>query len=158
MILAEHLPGPHSVRDLLEGLGLRDCEVEPGGVPGDPCAVAVYVGRGTERPAAALFVDLPLAASLGAAIVGIPRAVVDESVAGGVLDDALVENVHEVVNVLASLISSPGTPGVQLAGVSMPGEAHPAAVAEVLAANQRRSFGVSMRGYPGGTMSLHGTL
>jgi len=158
VILTEHLPSLAEVANLLDALGVRDCEVEHGAVlPEAPVTTAVYHPRGGSGTAAAAVMDLSLAASLGAALVGIPAAVVHEAVAAGELPGPLEENLYEVVNVLASLLHSPATAGVQLSELGVPptGGALPV---EMTAGGQLRVYLVSMRGYPGGTLALYGTV
>lgn len=71
---------------------------------------AAYGPEGGE-PAVILWVELPAAASLGAALSMVPASAVDAALRTGKLDPTLADNFHEVCNVLTNLLNRPLAPG-----------------------------------------------
>jgi hypothetical protein len=59
-------------------------------------------------------VDLPLAAYLGAALVGIPKSAAEECIRANRLDDSYADAVQEAINVTSSLFNVKGAPHVRL--------------------------------------------
>lgn len=63
-----------------------------------------------ERFPALLGADLPLLASLGGALMGMPDALIRSSLSDGEPNDALKDAMHEVLNILSSVLLSEGRP------------------------------------------------
>lgn len=112
------LPEPMEVRDLLSDLLGRDCEVTVSTIPVTGATrpgviVARYVTDAFYNQAL-VALDTPLAAHLGAAIALVPPATAQASIRLGTLSAALLENVAEVLNVMAALVNVGGAPHVRL--------------------------------------------
>jgi hypothetical protein len=84
----------------------------------------------------------------------VPPAAVADTLRKGDVGDAL-ENFREIVNILASLLNSPKTSHLRLAGVHViPGDL-PDGVASLMERPEfRRDFGVQIEGYGAGRLSL----
>lgn len=116
--------------------------------------VASYVTDADEVGTLAVL-DLALTCRLGAALMLVPAAVANESVADGDLSPMLAENAHEVVNIAAGLLNSPTSPHLRLARVFLPGDELGAEEAALLAAPRvRRDFLVEIDGYGDGRLSF----
>ncbi|MCU1428760.1 MAG: hypothetical protein JWL83_2760 [Actinomycetia bacterium] len=74
-----------------------------------PAVLAEFVGDGDDVGALCL-VDHRAALSLGGALVGVSPEAALEAIEGYKLDDEAIENVREVVNVIAQLFNSDFTP------------------------------------------------
>jgi hypothetical protein len=71
------------------------------------------------------------------------------------LTDHMGENLHEVLNILATLFNPPGAPHVRLDTVHVPGTLPPAGVSAQLSAfGYREDLKVEVAGYGGGPLSL----
>src|SRR5690606_9644722 len=100
------LPPLKEIRDLLSGLVGRGCTAErAGGVltPETAGVVAATYVSGRAQVEAVVAVDLALGAALGAAIGLMPPGLAHDAAKDGELSDVLLENLVEVLNVLASL-------------------------------------------------------
>src|SRR5512142_2616215 len=94
------LPPNAELEKLLTGLVMRDVKVKNGeGAAGEPVAVALFR---TDVPLqeVAVVCDLPLAASLAAALSVVPVGAVKDAVSAGALEESLRQNLAEVMNVL----------------------------------------------------------
>lgn len=153
------LPSAMAVRELLEGLIGRDIEVRTGGDHVDPsgpggAVVALYV-TARQQIAALAVVDLPLAAHLGASIALVPAGGAEAAIEDGVLPPALVDNVGEVLNVMASLFNLDGGAHLRLDATYPPGTELPVDVAAwVMAFVARLDLDVTVKGYGSGRLSL----
>ncbi len=97
----------------------------------------------------ACILDVQLAASLGAALALMPPAVAAEAVRRGALDAALMENVHEVLNICTGLFEGGDAPHVRLGAVGT--GAVPAAVQAMLKVPRNTvTIEVTVQGYPPG--------
>jgi hypothetical protein len=126
--------------------------------PAAPAAFATqvvgrYVGPDGQL-AALLLADVPLAASLGAALVMLPPVVVQECIDRGRIDDNVAENLREVLNVCAGLFNSAATPRVKLADLATVTKLPDQVAAFAKAATGRLDVDVTVPGYPGGKMTL----
>lgn len=115
------LPEPKDVKDLLTGLVGRECDVLVSrtavtGATRPGILVATYVTEDF-RNQAIIALDTPAAAHLGAAIGLVPQATAQSAISLGSLSAALLENVSEVLNVMAALFNVDDAPHVKLAGV-----------------------------------------
>jgi hypothetical protein len=153
-----HLPGPKQVRDLLSGLlgrevGLSTSAPQAPG-PGTPVSIATYVDDSlTIRATVAC--DLAFSARAGAAVALMAPASAEEALASGALDDALTENLYEVLNVAASIFNVPDSPHVRLHALHPAGPpAPPEARARVLALGRREDLAVQISGYGEGRLSM----
>lgn len=100
-------------------------------------------------------IDLPLAAWIGAAIGLLPPGIAKESVDEKSLTSGLLENVGEVMSVLASVFNATGGSHVRRGDVHAPGSLPPAAVSQLArAAGGRCDFTVEVAGYGKGSFSL----
>ena len=152
------LPAPKALRDLLLDLLGRDVDLTPADhwapTPGDPGAVAVYVDdRTTMR--ALIACDLELSAVLGSAIALIPAHTAKAAVEDRHLNDAMLDNLHEVLNILAALFNLPDRPHLKLHRMHEPGEFPPADVSAVLRSFAgREDLRIQVGGYGGGRIAL----
>lgn len=153
-----HLPAALEVRELVEGLVGRDVTVGPSTplAPGpySPASVAVYVDDQL-RVRAVIVCDLALSAWTGAAIGLVPPRQAEEARVAGALTPTLVENLHEVLNVAASLFNVEGAAHLRLhvlhpAGPSLPGDA----MARALALGRRLDLEVTVAGYGSGKLAV----
>ncbi|WP_435746853.1 hypothetical protein [Nocardioides sp. SYSU DS0663] len=153
-----HLPTPKEVRDLLGGLldrevTLRTCAPLVVSTK-RPASVGVYVDdRLVVRAVVAL--DLPLSAYAAAAIALMPLPATEASLENRVLDEALRENLFEVLNVGASLFNVPDAPHLRLldlhpAGAPLPGDVQ----ARTLTLGRREDLAVEVPGYGSGRLSV----
>lgn len=150
------LPKAPELEKLLGALLMRpvkaakaDDEASPQG----PLSTALFT---SEDPVLQVLVraDLPLAASLAAALSVVPLAAVRESVAAGRMDESLQDNFGEVMNVLARFISAGGR-AFRLGPVTCP----PAGAAPELAplvegTDEKREFDVEVPGYAAGRLEF----
>jgi hypothetical protein len=145
---------PMPVRVMLGDLVGREVDVSPGDrVTGTAC-VAVYVNDRTQLASLALL-DLPLAAYLGGALALLPAGGVADMVEDKDLSTLVLENVHEIVNVLAGIFNAEGERHVKLFRVYPPGEPLPQDVRDAAATyGDRLDLEVRVGGYGKGALSL----
>ena len=109
-------PEPEQLRQTLEMmLGRQVAVVTAGPVPPEgaiPAAVGGYLDEKDELRGCA-WIDLPLAAAMGAALSMLPREQVDASVESGVLPEEFQGNLHETLNVASALLNDQGAPAVR---------------------------------------------
>ncbi len=155
--LLHHLPEAGVVARTLSGLIGRTATAKAGKpvLPAakQPVVVATYVEAGGKL-AAALILDLPLAASAGAALVMLPPVVAQEAVKSGKIEDNLAENLHEVLNVWAALFNSQKTPRVALCTVTTAPQLPEAVAALAKAPGGRVDLEVAISGYSSGRISV----
>lgn len=153
-----HLPRPAQVRDLFADLldrtvRLSSCvPVAPG--PATPVSVAVYVDD-REQASAVISCDLELSARAGAAIGLVPSSGAERAIRSGVIDGAIGDNLHEVLDVAAALFNVEGAEPLRLHGL------HPAGVdlphdvrARALTLGKREDVALDIAGYGGGRLSV----
>ena len=99
----------------------------------------------------ACILDVQLAASLGAALALMPPAVAAEAVRRGALDAALLENVHEVLNICTGLFEGGDAPHVRLGAVGA-GAVPPAVQAMLKVPRNTVCSEVAVQGYPAGRL------
>ena len=157
-----HLPAPAEVREVLHGLVDREIELSPAAplVPSSRslCAVATYRdAAGRVRAVAVL--DRQLCVSVGAALSLLPAHEADAQLArvleGDPVDEELMENVEEVLNVVASAFNASEGVHVKLAdlhpvGADLPHETKMACYS----LGRREDHAVSVDGYGGGRLAL----
>jgi hypothetical protein len=152
------LPASKDVRDMLTGLVGRDVSVSPGApvtpTADAPVSVAVYVDPHMAINALCVM-DLGASAYTGAALALLPPGGAQDAVEEDrELTPMLVEALHEVVNVLASLFNVPGAPHSRLHRLHAPGEDLPGDVEGMLANFNRLDLAVDVPGYGKGAISL----
>lgn len=122
------LPNEKDVRDLLAGLLGKQVALQPGDpvhtAAVDLFTVAVYATNGL-KTVAVVAIDLPLSAYLGAGLAMMPAAGAKEAIEAKSLHEDLMENLHEVLNVGASMFNRKDAPHVKLYKVYAPGESLP---------------------------------
>lgn len=152
------LPAPLAVRNMFEDLLGREVAVNPANavvakdIP--RTLVAVYADR-SNRLAAVLGLDLPLAAYAGAALGLMPVGGAQDSIEDKELYPVLAENIRELCNVLTGLLNREGAPHLKLHQVYLPGEQPPNdAAAHLLALGRRVDLQVEVSRYGAGRFSL----
>jgi hypothetical protein len=153
------LPPNKAVKDVLEDLLARDVDVRPSSDrtpigPENLTMEAVYVDdqMGTR---AVIVTDLALTAYCATAIGLVPPARAEAAIEHGGLADALVENISEVFNIMASLFNRHGAPHVRLYAWYPPGEAAPADIADLTSAYiGRTDLDIDIAGYGAGQMGI----
>lgn len=150
------LPKPPELEKLLGALLMRPVKVvkaEDDASPPGPLTTALFA---TDEPVLQVLVraDLPLAASLAAALSVVPMAAVKECVAAKKMDESLQDNFGEVMNVLSRFISGGGRT-FRLGAVTCP----PATVSADLAplvegSDEKRQFNVEVPGYAAGRLEF----
>jgi len=101
--------------------------------------------------------DLPLLASMGGALVGLPDSIVNERIRASTLDETLRDAMHEVLNITSTLLSTAHrvifktmyTDAAHLSGPALSILNSP-----ILAT----CFDVSIQGYTGGELSIFSDL
>ena len=146
------------LRDMLSDLLGRGVEVAPADPwspsVSDPGAVAVYVDDGS-RLRGLICCDLSLSVSLSASIALIPANTAASCLEEGQLTDDMVENLNEVLNILATLFNLSDGPHVRLYALHVPGEQPPADLcAQLRAYGKREDLTIEVAGYGGGRISL----
>lgn len=109
--MAVELPQPAEIGSTLTDLlgrnvGIKRLPTAFKPAPRALVSIASYVEADT--PVLLWICELGVAASLGAALSLIPSGIAQEQARKGTLDDNLRENLHEVMNVGASMLSSGG--------------------------------------------------
>lgn len=152
------VPTAKAVRDVLADLLGREVEVRPGDpvVPTlrRPACVAVYVDDSTTLAAVASF-DLPLTAYAGAALGLVPAATAEQAVTDSDVPVSVVENVGEILNIMASLFNTTDAPHLRLHATTAPGTQPPADVVVLTRALGRRlDLEVDVQDYGTGGLSV----
>ena len=152
------VPKPEALQGVLGAMVGTDVKVvidkQPDIDTDAPAILAEFVSD-QEAVGALCLVDHRAAISLGGALVGVPPEAVQQAIDGYKLDDEAVENVREVVNVIAQLFNSEFTPHVRFRELhrqpgKLPDEAN-ALRRKPLAA---RHFKVSIDNYTDGTLTF----
>jgi len=118
-----------------------------------PFVIAVYSAG--QNPVAYLCIcDLPLAASVGAALCMLPASSIQETIRAGTLAPAVEPNLHEVFNVMSRLFDAAGTAHASLAGLHLPSTPLPAAVTKLMSGPANRlDVEVNISGYGVGRLT-----
>lgn len=153
-----HLPDAMAVRNLLSGLLFRDVDVAPteplSPGPTSPSTFAIYVDDQLHT-GAVIAADLALSAHLGAAIGLLPRSGAEAAIQDVVLPQNLIDNVGEVLNVMAALFNAPGHPRLRLYGVHAPDDLAPSDISAIAKSLGRRmDLHVSVAGYGVGALAI----
>lgn len=150
------LPVQEDIRELLTELLGREVTVARSEGPTGPggAVVADYV-TDEGHPAAAVACDLRFAVRAGGAITLVPPPAAEEALAEGSLTPTLIENLREILNVMARLLNSAQTPHVRLRDVYPPGSQAPIETARLVAQPaDRRSFDIEITGYGPGRLTI----
>lgn len=150
------LPPAKAVRDLLEGLLGKDTTFSDGDRLTDPAKVLLGVYVDDQLALRALIaMDVGLAASVGAAIGLMPMGGVEDAIGSGELFPLQQDNAAEVLNIMASLFNVGSAPHLRLYGYHGPQDDTPTDVAAKLPVlGGRVDWRVSLKGYPGGKLSI----
>jgi hypothetical protein len=153
-----HLPVTKEIKDLLTGLLGREVTLAPTSplAPSttSPRSVAVYVDDHLGCRAV-IACDLAFSAHAAAALALLPVPVAEEAVAANALDEALAENLYEVLNVAAALFNAPGAVHVRLLELHAAGQPVPPAVlGRMLTLGRREDLEVEVAGYGTGRLSV----
>ena len=154
--MSEHrLPEQPDITTLLRGLLGREVTLTRADSGVEQGYTAIYVNPLGEPKAAVQF-DLPLAASAGASLALIPAGQAEDWIKEGSLTGDGFDNAYEVLNVLAAAYNQTDeSKHVKLAKVLGPGEApDPAAAAVITAPATKMNYGVDIKGYPAGFLSV----
>lgn len=156
--MAAELPQPAELGTTLTNLLGRDVGIKrltAALQPGPRVAVSIASFQAGDEAEVYLWVcELGLAASLGAALSLIPSGIAQEQARKGQLDENLTENLHEVMNVGASMFSGGGM-RVVLHSLHLPPAPPPAEWKAFLSRPPARlDLEVSIPGYEPGKMAL----
>lgn len=152
------LPAAMQVRDVLSSTLERDVEVEPAEEavrPTTPAVTGIYVDDDF-RTVAMVSIEASMAAQIAGAMAllapGRAAAAFDRA---GVLPPDLLENIREVLNIMARMLNVEGAPHVRLYTVYDSGSVPPRDVAEWLQSYRPRlDLVVSVKGYGDGAMTV----
>jgi hypothetical protein len=152
------VPKPAALQDVLGAMVGTEVKVsiekQPTIDDDAPAILAEFVSD-EETVGALCLVDHRAAISLGGALVGIPPEAVQQAIDGYKLDDEAIENVREVVNVMAQLFNSDFTPHVRFRELHrQPGKLPDAASDLKKKPLAARHFKVSIDKYASGTVSF----
>lgn len=150
------IPKPPELESLLGALMGRPVKVSR--MPGHPVAEepAITGTFTTDEPVLQVLVraELPLSASLAAALSVVPLDEVRDAVAAGQLNESLQDNFGEVMNVFSRYLTMGGRP-FRLGSQSYPpAKADPALQPLVDASDEKRTFLVEVSGYLAGKLEL----
>ena len=159
--MAIPLPPAYPLAQLIGELIGRDVTARAAkAVPADLRQQAVAVYDDDQKAMRAIaYCDLPVAASLGAALILIPSARVEDCIKAKALDQQLADNVYEVFNVMSAIFPQHGGPRLVLRSVHHRGELPADAKALLdratkLKPSERADLDVSVEGYQSGRMVL----
>jgi len=150
------IPKPPELEKLLGALLMRPVKVvrlEDDAPPQGPVTTALFH---TEEPLLQVLVraDLPLSASLAAALSVVPVAAVKEAVAAKAMDASLQDNFGEVMNVLSRFLSMGGRP-FRLGPLTCPPAGPAAELVPLLeGSDEKRVFNVEVPGYHAGRLEF----
>lgn len=128
------------------------------GAPADlkgPLAVALINDEQNQLVCVIQF-DMASAGSAGAALSRIPAGAVQDAMKKGTLEPGLMENFHEIVNLLTVLTTGALGKRTILGAVAQGKDATPAAAQAFVTKAKNKSFmQLVVPGYPTGTFALH---
>ncbi len=151
------MPVPETVRDFftdLLGKGVsvdKRAEIELDG-DDDVWVCGVFV-EDDGTVGGACVADLQLASYAGAALAMIPKPVAEESIAAGELAEGLIENFHEVANILTALLNGPSVAHLKIRELTtgVPDDVRDL----IVRAAGRRSFDLTVTDYGSGRLALY---
>jgi hypothetical protein len=142
------------VQQLFTALLGRPVQVTAAAKAPVPAAVASYIDDQGALVAVATC-DLELACGAGGALSMMPPGVIKDALKSKAIDEAMGENLQEVLNVAAQLWHNPGAPHIRLREVSTFDQAPPDAKATITQAGTHRTLNVQVGGYGGGLLAFH---
>jgi hypothetical protein len=158
MVAHYPLPIQEDIRDFLVDLLGRGVAVDKGSVlelDADAAAVVADYQTDDGELAAVVVLDGPLACRAGAALVMVPSVVAEESVTANVVPDSLLDNVREIVNIMARQLNGESSPHVRLRSVHvLPTELPPDTAGLLAEPEARRSFDLTIEGYGSGKLAM----
>jgi len=138
------------------GLPSRRAAPQPAAGAVEPPRVIAAYRRNDGSLGAVTAFDLPLSAAAAAALTLMPATGAKEAVQAGVLDALLQENMHEVLNVCASLFAKSDSRRVVLEEVLYPPQAPEGEIADAIADPLMSTrLDVSIHGYDAGQLVLY---
>ncbi len=150
------LPPANAVADMLGGLISRAVTAK--------AAPALKLDLGSQSVAAYLdesksllavaYCDLPVGASLAAALMLVPSERVDECVKEKELDTVLKENLYEIFNVMASLFPKNGAPRLVLRELNADGTIPDDVKAVLDKPGARLDLDINVSGYRSGKLAI----
>ena len=153
-----YLPAPKQIKDLFSDLLGREVTLATVGplAPSatSPRTVGVYVDDhfGVR---AIIACDLEFSARAGAAIALVPSPTAEQAIEASLLDQALAENLYEVLNVAASLFNANGAAHVRLHELHAAGSPIPPNVQPLmLTLGRREDLELTIAGYGPGRLSV----
>jgi hypothetical protein len=151
------VPTLKAVRDVLTDLLGREVHVaggEPVALHPQRTSVAEY-RNDFGAPVAVAVLDLPLAGALGGALGLLPPGGVEDMVDENDLSEAVIENLHEILNVLAGVFNAAGKTHLKLGALHRPGDEVSPEVAQLAATMGRRlDINIEVSRYGTGNLSL----
>ncbi|MFT7623566.1 MAG: hypothetical protein ACI9WU_002749 [Myxococcota bacterium] len=147
---------PGEVAEMLEMLLGRGVTATAGGAA-TPWIQIVRVGVyiDAERNLRGLAgLTLPLANTVGAGLMMIPRGRADEATAANTIGEGLDENIREIFNVATTLFASIRKKRVILAGVCSGGTMPPYLAEPLKRITVRQDLNITVDGYTGGTLTM----
>lgn len=149
---------PDAVRLLLGGLIGKQVPARSGmplyATPRTPLAIAEYL-TDDDQLGGVVYCDLPLAASLGAALSLLPPNTANDAIKANQLPPMLQENCYEVMNVAARLFNSPIRPHVRLVRMFWNQQSVPIPLSQaVRLLPARLDVALVVPGYAQGTISI----
>ncbi len=156
--MALTLPQPKAVRDLFNELLGRDVTLEPCDAwspgPGEPAWVGELVGDSGVL-VGAFMLDLALTVQLGAAISLVPAKMAAEMIKDRKPTDAVLADVHEVLNVFTAVFNTPENPHVRLRRMLPVDHNLPEGLREALSSvGGREDYTLTIAGYGPGRVGL----
>ncbi len=153
------MPTAGSIRQIVADLLGRDVTV----VAGDALqlerrtpAVAADYATETGRVGAVCVTDLRLSNALGAALTMVPASTVDEAVKQSIVNEQNLENLTEILNVLARLFVSDDCESLRWNAVhSLPGAMSDETAELLRAPLARRDFDVTLDEYGSGKLAFY---
>ena len=136
---------------MLENLLGREVYVSDGD-SGESLWSGRYITRDDQLAAVGL-ADIRMVAYAGSALSMVPPATAQDVVKEGDPTSAMIENLHEVLNVAASLMMDAGSDHVRLDGIE-PVASLDAVAADLVASGTGTSFVVDIDGYGKGGLSF----
>jgi hypothetical protein len=147
------LPSSMAVRELLERLLGRDVDTVLCPPPIAATSVLGLYVCDRDRMTAVLTLDLPLAAYLGSSLALMPPRAAEAAIADGELSPDLLENIGEVLNVLAAVLNAHSDTHQRLYQTCPGSEAPADAAAHSKALGNRLDLAITVQGYGAGTLS-----
>jgi hypothetical protein len=153
--MADQIPAPKLVRDLLTDLLGRDVTVQPAEPPSGAVPVTAVFVHDNLSIAGVIGFQLPLAANLAAAVGLIPPGGAEACIEDGELTPLFGDNLAEVCNVLTTLFNRSDGPHVKLHKLHREASEVPAdVVGHLEALGNRLDLDVNVAGYGSGALSL----